>query len=526
MAAGDLYEKHFGQYEKKGDYRTLARNYVALMAKTMDKSITQEEQEAFDSFSDHILGKDVNNGKIKLNPEFVLVYSLELLKYKGELNVELGMKAEDAAAKVRNGEILGTDAYRSDPKACYDLGSGLVYETYEFGLISAITTSMFEAISDFSSEPIPGELAEKYGLPQGLEFGDLMRNPGEEYTMQYLGEESILSPAEREYYRNKGGEIARLDGRYGLKIKDGAFVPDRQIKYKDSIPANWHIYSDEPVYGDEGERRDDMVRTEAEPENMVHDNMLHHLEKMERYQNGMLDMVEKAKEYLATLKKLEAGKKNQSDQFNAMADALQDVANLNETYTPWQIQEALGRLSEASRTYKEHIDSSRFRGILPNGKKRNELAGELIGFADLQFNEMDKLNDHHLDRERAITSQIDGMKAGIRKWAMESEKKAAEAAEKNSVQSAGAEKSEEKSAEKAQEKPAEKAEEKPVEKKHTGRGHEKIGLQGLQNKPDASEAPGLSEREEVLRKRAEIMNKRRENEIKMKNGTYQGPKKY
>jgi hypothetical protein len=242
-------------------------------------------------------------------------------------------------------------------------------------------------------------------------------------------------------------------------------------------------------------------------------------------------------------------KGSNSAEFNAMLSALREVAEMNASLSsPKLIEGNINRLKEASKDYMERIDGSIFRGVRADGKARRDMAGSLSDLADTWNESLTKAADGKIGEYWPLGQQASELETNRK--AVESAAnayhlsqqqiaaaRAAQAAPTPTVASQPAPQ-----AETIVSKPAAQAEtivspptataetviQKPVSKAQTierpaqGPNRERsrtINLATMMKEQKAAEeaaepakASKNSVREEILKRRSEIYEKRRQNE--------------
>ncbi|MBR1470261.1 MAG: hypothetical protein IJ600_01305 [Lachnospiraceae bacterium] len=275
--------------------------------------------------------------------------------------------------------------------------------------------------------------------------------------------------------------------------------------------------------------------------------------------NTIQNIVSTAREKLVRLKELAEYKSDNSTEFKHMIETLQDVTTVNTELSAGEIMDKLIEVRKAAEKYVERIDSSWFRGVLPNGKARRAMADEIGFFAVNATEQIDTGLPKGIDLNKGLSDQLVGLYARLSELQREKKTKidaiiderhamvlpkvavdtvyAAPAVESEQLRStanieedAPESSSKEKTDIGKEEKNAgSKEKTDAVEKEEKSAGSEektnnvvkeeklvrnKMDLASLQKEEQVEKNEGkkMSPREELLKKREEIMEKRRENE--------------
>ncbi len=472
----------FMELNEKGDIKGLVSEFVELGVKSVDQNMTDAEQEAFDDFRKWLTEPLAKEGPDKEKPargaHFYAQFLEELLKYKAEVNMSLAEDVIENVKLIHEGKVPGTEAYANDPVARHELGSYMAEQSDKFKYIGSITGTIYTLLGDYPQIPLEDEDAKKYGLEPGTKINELIQKAGEDITREYLGNETIYSESDTEYMRRMGGELTTEISDYGLEFENGEFKPKKGNIDKDFLRDGYRQLDNEPVLDEDGDVQKNIVHYIAEPEKFVAGKREEHQHKMDKYLKNFDDLQNRAKKYLDQMDKLAAYKKNNSDEFNAMHEALADVAALSDFNTPKQIVDTLNRLNKTSAAYRARIDGSLFRGVMDNGRDRRDLSNTLVGFTKQLIEKLDEYKSPAFDRNLGLADQVKEFNTPV------------------------------KMAEKKESAPEVKSEEMPVVK-------QKISVAELNKEEAKANKSANPERDEILKKREEIMNKRKENE---KNG--------
>lgn len=129
-------------------------------------------------------------------------------------------------------------------------------------------------------------------------------------------------------------------------------------------------------------------------------------QRTELYTQSLDKLVAQAKRYQETLKKLAAHKSENSEEFQNMEHALDEVAKMNKNMSPLQIEGLMTQLGAMAGAYRERIDGSWHRGILGNGRERRNLAESIGYFAVSQKGALQTLGKSVMAPETGISRQL------------------------------------------------------------------------------------------------------------------------
>ncbi len=480
----NLYSQKLKELENQKKYNELADLYIGLLIKIVEGTASKEEMEAGEGYSEYLgepMGKSgfENQNTPKRDPEFLVNMLEQFLARKGELNIELAQEAEKIADQIQDGEYPGLEQYANDPRTALDLAGVIVSSSDKARNISALSKALFDTTTNIVDYPIDDNSAKRLGVEPGTTFSQFLHGLGEKIVSDHLAENSLLHPDEFNYLRAKGGDLNTSISDYGLQFKDGKIEPFKTTGYTGELHAGYSKLDDEPVIDYDGSIIKNQVHAVADPAYFLPRMRENHYEKMLNLKDSIDSLAEMATVMQEKLEKLKAHKSNQSDEFNAMSDALDEVAELSDSNTPVQIMKAFDKLKNASKAYMDRIDSSMFRGVFQNGRERRSFAEDINNFAATGVKKLDGI-DRYFNRKRGVADQIDKFN-------------------EKTIEIKNEEKINENKAPEVKQPAKEKADLKEL-----------IKDEAIESKK-ASSNP---ERDEVLRKRMEIMNKRKENEKK------------
>ena len=129
-------------------------------------------------------------------------------------------------------------------------------------------------------------------------------------------------------------------------------------------------------------------------------------QRTELYTQSLDKTVGQAKNYLETLRKLSEQKKDNSDEFQNMERALENVSKINKNMSPQQVEDLMTQLGAAAGAYRKRIDGSWHRGILKNGQARRNLSESLGYFAVSQKGSLHTLGSGVMAPESGINRQL------------------------------------------------------------------------------------------------------------------------
>jgi len=129
-------------------------------------------------------------------------------------------------------------------------------------------------------------------------------------------------------------------------------------------------------------------------------------QRTELYTESLDKTVAQAKNYLETLRKLSDQRKDNSDEFQNMERALENVSKINKNMSPQQVQDLMTQLGAAAGAYRKRIDGSWHRGILANGQARRNLSESLGYFVVSQKGSLQTLGNGVMASESGINRQL------------------------------------------------------------------------------------------------------------------------
>ena len=129
-------------------------------------------------------------------------------------------------------------------------------------------------------------------------------------------------------------------------------------------------------------------------------------QRTELYTQSLDKTVEQAKNYLESLRKLAEQRKDNSDEFQNMERALENVSKINKNMSPQQVEDLMTQLGAAAGAYRKRIDGSWHRGILKNGQARRNLAESLGYFVVSQKGSLHTLGSGVMAFESGINRQL------------------------------------------------------------------------------------------------------------------------
>ena len=482
----DPFEKMV-QLGEKGDFHTLVREYVELSFRVGNGSASEEDRRVLDAFEAYVqeaAGTETlaERETSMRGKEFLTGFLTEMSLYRSELLMESGKLAVDYETQLRYGAISGAELYMGNEEAMRDIADNMMNATDLYAK-TVITSAGIKLVSMvFTETQISDEMAQKLGY-ESLTIGEFIKQPM--FDMMNEHAKSMDDPRAMQY-RVRGESLmsdVSLAQKYGLK-------PDGQRKFE-PVTQNGQI----PLF-------DLAVERNAKSTKALGD-----------YNNAVDEMQKAAREQLTILQEMADKKKDNSAEFNAMLSALREVAYLNPSLSsPKLIESSLETLKEATKDYMERIDGSIFRGVTADGKARREMAGSLSDLADSWNAGLTKAADGRIGEYYPLGQQA---------TALEANRKAVESAANSyhktqqqiaANQAASAETIIQKPASKAQtlERPAQEA--KPERRRSINLGTMMREQKAAEDAADPAKAERNAVREEVLKRRSEIYEKRRQNE--------------
>ena len=458
-----------------GDYHSLVREYVELSYHVGSGKGTPGDRKALEDFEEYVqepMGADTREEREtpKRGREFLTRFLEEMALYRTELLVQCGRDALDIENGIRNGFTPGADLYVGNEEAMRDMADCRMNGTERFAK-TVITSAGMKLVSmSYTDVPVTDDVADRLGY-EHLTMGDFIKDPMYAMISDYAKQ---LDPRYGTMLRERGESLvsdATLSQKYGLKVNRSGFeeAVDEDGKSQTLDLADARNQRSTKAFNDYSESLDGVIAA--------------------------------AKQQLAVLREMEAKKSSNSNEFTAMVDALRDVAEMyTNLSTPKQIESALNTLKEATKDYMERIDGNIFRGRSADGKARREIAGTLSDLADSWSDGLKKAADGRLNEYQPLGRQKEGLEKN-RQYIDDARAKAPAATE---IVSPVAE------SETIINKPVTKAQ--TIVRPERGRSVNLATLMRDQKAAEGKPAAENSVRAEVLRKREEIMQKRRQNE--------------
>lgn len=408
--------------EKSKDYRKLVRTLVDLEDKNFRGLLTRDELLGLESYGNDLCGNKYNDGRMddKKNFNTYLDIQKEFLKFQAEQNVKLGYEIEKKFDEFMKGEIKGAELAKGDPRACLDFAMDSVNKSDLAKLSTAAGAISLRTVSKQRLRGLSKSEIEEYGLYEGARVDDIVKKLSREVVVDAKDVGLNVTEAEKRYYDYLGRGIYGLPhNEYGIKYDEdkGEYVTGTTNKDKNFNDKGWHLREGELARETDGTIIENEVVFEADPIYFFDKKKQKHIEKMEelkdKLENEIESVANKAKGYLEKLDQLASHKKTQSDEFNAMHDAIREVSELNKDSSLDKVSEALVKACKTSDAYMEHIDESAFRGRSTNGQERREQAGEIKEFSSEAFQKINLVNFHYFDNTKDRGLQINEMKASL-----------------------------------------------------------------------------------------------------------------
>ncbi|MCR5119882.1 MAG: hypothetical protein K6B44_09755 [Lachnospiraceae bacterium] len=211
---------------EEGHYRQVVEQFVDLNFKVAKGSATPEETRtlrAFEEYASKVASKDDARGIYipERSTAFISHFLEEMALYRAELIVESGRIYDQHAADIRNGRVPGTEAYRNNETAIRDLAGNMMNnsDAYLKATIAANGISML--VIPFDATEVSPDIIERLELKSPLigDFKTQLSKMTEEYG------KSLQMPGQRSFDH---GSISMpdsvLEGKYGIKLQGNAFV--------------------------------------------------------------------------------------------------------------------------------------------------------------------------------------------------------------------------------------------------------------------------------------------------------------
>ncbi|MCR4585522.1 MAG: hypothetical protein K5686_07315 [Lachnospiraceae bacterium] len=464
---------------ENGEFHELVRTYVEVGFRLGRGELTPEEREDYIAFEEYMQEPAGTNNRLeretpKRSPKIITGFLEEMALYRAELLVESGKLAEQIDTRIRTGQVPGTELYIGNEAAIRDI-SDCMMNGSELYAKTVLTSAGLKLVSmTFDEAQISSETADRLGY-ESLSVGEFIKSPMREMMDNY-----VRSLGPRGMIDRKRGESlmsdAMLFDKYGIKPAGSGF---ERAADTEGVVHTLEL-------ADERNKKSSKA--------------------VDDYTKTLDAVIQTAKGQLSLLREMEAKKSSNSAAFTAMVEALTDMAGINANLaSPALIESHLSKLKEATGNYMKRIDGSIFRGVRADGKARRELAETLSDFADAWDERLKGAGDGRLNEYLPVGAQAESLKKN--REVIDKEKSRAA-----QIQTEPATKTPE------IEKPVTKAQtiiSKPVTKAQTMERSKPTDLASLMKAEKAEKAKPEernSVREEVLRKREAIMQKRREND--------------
>ncbi|MCR5119883.1 MAG: hypothetical protein K6B44_09760 [Lachnospiraceae bacterium] len=476
-----------------GDIHTLVREYVDMAVKVGLEG-DEDLRDSLEDFEEYLQEPVEGTSGIHMQPKrgavFIATFLEEMAMYRGELLVKAGIEGEKFADQIRRGEIPGTELYAGNEAAIKEISDAMMNGTELYAKVATTANAMKLASMPFDTTVISGDMADKYGY--------------ETMPVQYF----IGKPLEDAV--NAAVKADYPDGMH-YKAKGERLVPDQVISSKYGLAISGSGYA---------------AVTDEDGKNMAVEKAAESNAKAQKacseYAEAVEDITDRTYTDFRKLYDIARSKRTNSKQFTDMLWALQDVSELDRDKSPEEIEKALTTLKESAGKYKERIDGSIFRGVTAAGKERRQLADDLEKYASEQLEKLAKCKGDRLNERMPLSEQLDGLEKNRQLIASARELEARRVSETRKPAAEADTITKPVSRAQVIEHPAADAEtilSKPVSKAQTivrprsESNPVNLGkLMDEQRKADGKAEAKNDVREEVLRKREAIMQKRRENE--------------
>ena len=403
-----------------------------------------------------------------------------LSEVRDQMLVNSGRKVAQNEKNIAAGRIPGSDLAVGNLKAVKDLAGALVQTDPMYAKANIAGGLLSTLCSFYEQVPISAEVQEKYGLEAGTTMGAFYADA--KGTVRSAHVQANADPEASTYYAKSNAippmeNSSFLKDTYGLTVSHGTFEMTEQ--------------------GYE----------------LMGDSNAKSMQSLDAYKSSMEWTASAAADKLKTLREMEQKRSNNSHYFNDMIQALADVASLDGSASPKLVEERLNRLKEVSQAYVDKTDGSFFRGRSADGKARRNFAAELVDFAGQQTSVLGGKIDASIDPLMSVDMQADDLRKNRTKidtaLAATLAAKEPEAAAPTATAPAATAPAAE--APKATAPAATQTRERSRSLNLATMMQEQ---KAADDKADPAKAARNAEREEVLKRRSEIFEKRRENEKK------------
>ena len=326
--------------EAAGDMKKFVAALVEISDLREGNILSEENAHKFDEYyNNHLLGLTEDNQPV-VGWDFLERYHKAAMDYLNEQSIEYVRQSEIVARDIRDGRHEYSEALG-------DLG-----KDYK------------------ASEEIATTLVSNHRVGEVLAS---VRQIVTRVEMEFEGKRKDGKPWDPEAHRNW------CRNEYAKKATDGLTEKERNRMIAKAVGG---VVPTKSKYGVKIEKNVLTIHDKALLESKAQQNSRKAVNSSITYMTAVMNDVGLCSEKFERLKELKAYKNDNSKEFMAMYDALEEVTRINEHNTPDQVEALFEKLETASKAYfTAKRVNSKFAGRHGNGLERAEFANELGDFA-------------------------------------------------------------------------------------------------------------------------------------------------
>ena len=356
--------------EKSGDVAGLFSYMTDIQEKSSDH-MHMPAVEAISEYQESLVSLTKDN-KDFAKKDLLKALINEAGKNIGELQLQVGREKEEKEEQIRNGNVEHTQNLIGNDKAIRSVANKIVD-------IAGVNAKRLASMNAITAQI--GMLGDADVEIDGMSFSNWLTKTSNDAANAQKNTHTELSAEKRQAYYDRGMNGGEDIDKYGYKVNPDGANPGQPL------------FTQIPVQA-----------MNAEELKQFEDRQVKLGEKLYDYKTAVTDLKDAAMEKLA---QLEAMKKsgNNSTEYDAMHDALKEVANLKADGLPEIIESKLKTLSEAAQAYQKRNDVF-YRAIRQPGKDRLAMSKDLQTFVK-DWNHTLEEKSAGISKEDKISRQID-----------------------------------------------------------------------------------------------------------------------